>query len=117
MADNAIKFSRKPYTVTYRDLQGETKTIRRVPPPKLHDVLPTDVVRLTHKKNDDFKAGEEFEVTSIAERQPNVLQIESSDGTRTFVDYYDVQMERKVAIRDGVDPRDEPVNNRYLLWP
>jgi len=117
MADDAVKFSRAPYNVTYMDLKGEKKTIRRVPPPKLHDALPTDIVKLTRKKNDDFRAGEKLEVVSITERQPNVLQLQRSDGTRTFVDHYDIQLDRKVAMRDGVDPLDEPINNKYLLWP
>ena len=117
MADDAIKFSRTPYNVTYVDLKGEKQTIRRVPPPKLHEALPTDVVKLTRKKNDDFNEGDELEVVSITERQPNVLQLQKSDGTRTFIDYYDMQLEKRVALRDGVDPLDEPVNNKYLLWP
>jgi hypothetical protein len=117
MADDAVKFNRTPYKVSYRDLNGDLKTIRRVPPPKLHDALPTDVVKLTRKKNDDFQKGDEFEVVSISDRQPNVLQLQRSDGTRTFVDHYDIQLEKRVAFRDGVDPRDEPINNKYLLWP
>ena len=50
MSDDAVRFSRKPYTITYQDLKGETKKIRRVPPPKLHEALPTDIVTLTRKK-------------------------------------------------------------------
>lgn len=117
MADEPVKFSRSPYTVSYQDLKGEMQTIRRVPPPKLHEALPTDVVKLTRKKNDDFREGDEFEVVSITDRQPNVLQLQRDDGTKTFVDYYDVALERRIALRDGVDPRDEPINNKYLLWP
>lgn len=117
MADEPVKFSRAPYKVSYRDLNGDLKTIRRVPPPKLHEALPTDIVKLTRKKNDDFQEGDEFEVSAISERQPNVLQLQSSDGTKTFADFYDVALERRVAFRDGVDPRDDVMNNKYLLWP
>lgn len=112
-----VRFSRKPYLVTYNDLNGEKHTIRRVPPPKLHPMLPTDVVELTRKKNDDFQAGDEFEVIHINQRHPNVLQLQDDDGKTTFVDFYDATLKEEVALRDGVDPRDRPVNNRYLLWP
>jgi hypothetical protein len=115
--DNAIKFDRTPYTVTYKDLAGETKTIRRVPPPKLHDTLPTDIVTLTHKRNDDFPEGEDFEVKSISPRQPNTLQLVAADGSTTFVEYFDTKLKDEVAPRNGVDPRDRPKNSKYLLWP
>ena len=117
MSDDAVRFSRRPYTVTYRDMEGVQRTIKRTPPPKLHDALPTDVVSLNRKRNDDFDAGGEFEVKSINPRHPNTLQLEDDDGRTTFVDYFDVTLEKEVAFRDGVDPRDKPVNNRYLLWP
>lgn len=117
MADDAVRFPRTPYTVTYRDQHGDMQKIRRVPPPKLHDALPTDIVTLTHKKNDDFEAGDKLEVANISPRQPNVLQLRNGDGQTTFVDFYDVKLEEEVAIREGVDPRDRPVNNKYLLWP
>lgn len=117
MADDAVRFSRTPYIVKYKDQHGEIKSIRRVPPPKLHEALPTDIVKLTHKRSDDFEAGDNFEVVNITQRQPNVLQLKNDDGQTTFIDYYDAQLEEERAIRDGVDPRDRPVNNRYLLWP
>ncbi len=117
MSDDSITFSRKPYTVTYKDLNGEMKTLRRVPPPKLHEALPTDVVSLTRKKNDDFDTGDKLEVESINQRQPNVLKVKNADGASTFVDYFDARLEEEVAPRAGVSPRDRPANNRYLLWP
>lgn len=117
MADDAVKFPRTPYKVTYQDLQGETKTIRRVPPPKLHEALPTDIVKLTRKKNDDFDAGDEFEVAGISWKQPNTLQLKDDDGNMTFVDFYDIELKEERALRDGVDPRDRPQNSKYLLWP
>ena len=79
MADET-KFDRTPYKVTYLDLHGEKHTIKRTPPPKLHDALPTDIVRLDRKRSDDFVAGTEYEVQSISPRQPNVLQLKRSDG-------------------------------------
>lgn len=117
MADE-IKFDRTPYTVTYQDLEGKTQKIRRTPPPKLHPALPTDRVILTRKKNDDYDKGDDFEVVNISPRQPNVLQIRGKNGT-TFIDHYDIDIENviEIAPRDGVDPRDKPVNNKYLLWP
>jgi hypothetical protein len=115
--DIGIRFSRAPYKVTYKDLQGEVKTIRRVPPPKLHDVLPTDVVSLSRQKSETFQEGDEFEVKHINPRHANTLQLVDADGATTFVDHYDVVLEEEVAPRPGVDPRDKPVNNRYLTWP
>jgi hypothetical protein len=112
-----IRFSRRPYTVTYRDLEGEMQTIRRRPPPKLHRALPSDIVSLTRGKNDDFREGDEFTVKHINPRHPNVLQVADDDGLATFVDYYDMNLEEEVALREGQDPRDVPLNNEYLLWP
>jgi hypothetical protein len=88
-----------------------------VPPEKLHDALPTDEVRLNVRRSDDFVDGEDYTVKAINPRQPNTLQIENSRGETTFVDHYDVELQSMKAPRDGVDPRDLPVNNRYLLWP
>jgi hypothetical protein len=117
MADDAVRFSRKPYTISYTDLKGEHKTIRRVPPAKMHEALPTDIVELTRKKSDAFDEGEEYEVKHINPRHPNVLQLVGDDGRTTFVEHYDIRLEEEVADRPGKDPRDKPINNRYLLWP
>jgi len=117
MAADPVRFDRKPYEIHYQDLHGQLQTIRRQPPPKLHPALPTDVVTLNHTKNDDFVAGEDLEVSYINPHHPNVLKLKDSDGRETFVDYYDVNLKDKVAPRLGVDPRDLPINNRYLLWP
>ncbi len=112
-----IRFSRKPYTITYKDQNGEMQTIRRRPPPKLHDALPTDIVELTSKRNDDWPEGEYHEVKHINPRHPNVIQIVNDEGQSTFVDYRDIRIEQEVAFRNGKDPRDKPINNKYLLWP
>lgn len=117
MADDAVKFPRTPYKVTYQDLHGVTKTIRRVPPPKLHEALPTDIVKLTSKRSDDFDVGDEVEVANISWKQPNTLQVKDGNGATTFVEFYDIELKEERAVRDGVDPRDRPQNNRYLLWP
>jgi hypothetical protein len=117
MSDDPIRFSRVPYTVTYQDLAGKIQTIRRVPPPKLHDALPTDIVELTQKHSDDFEAGDEAEVQYINPKHPNVLQIRNGKGDTAFIDYFDMNLIDEVAPRAGVDPRDKPQNNRYLLWP
>ncbi len=112
-----IRFDRKPYTVTYFK-DGVKHTIRRTPPPKLHDMMPKDIVELTQSKNDDWQAGDDFKVKGINPRHPNVLQIENGSGEATFVDYYDLKLEQMVGEREGgVSPQDLPINNRYLLWP
>lgn len=112
-----IKFDRKPYKVQYTDQNGKIQTITRRPPPKLHDALPTDIVELTRKKNDDWDAGDDFEVKNINPRHPNTLQIVNGDGVSTFVSSYDMKLKRMVAPRDGVEALDVPERNRYLLWP
>lgn len=114
-----IRWSREPYTVTYYK-DGEKQTIRRRPPPKLHEALPGDTVTLTYGKNDDFKEGDEVKVKSIQQRSPNVLQLVNEEGLTTFVDYYDMRLETKPEERlpPGVESKfDLPVYNRYLLWP
>lgn len=112
----AIKFDRTPYKVTYME-NGEQKTIRRVPAPKLHDALPEDQVRLNVKKNDDWDAGETYTVKNINPRQPNVLQLINESGQTTFVSALDTTLQEKKAVRPGEDIRDLPQSNRYLLWP
>ena len=117
MADDAIRFDRTPYKVTYQDLNGKMQTIRRVPPPKLHDMLPTDIVELTQKKSDDFRDGDQVEVKAINPRHANTLQLVNQNGDTTFMDYYELNLIDEVAPRDGVHPMDRPKNNRYLIWP
>jgi hypothetical protein len=117
MADDPIVFNRTPYTVRYVDMHGQQQSIRRVPPEKLHPMLPTDVVELTEKRSDDFRAGDQVEVQYINPRHPNVLQLKNGRGDSTFVEYYDLKLDEEVAPREGEDPRDRPINNKYLLWP
>ncbi|MBP9706948.1 MAG: hypothetical protein KBD78_04840 [Oligoflexales bacterium] len=114
-----IKFDRTPYKVSYVDQKGQKQTIRRVPPPKLHEALPTDVVELTRKKNDDWDAGGDFVVKGINPRQPNTLQLENEDGQTTFVSYYDAKLIKKNAAAhfQGEAAMDLEEVNRYLLWP
>jgi len=111
-----IVFDRKPYTVSYRDQKsGEIKKIRRVPPPLIHDMLPTDLVELKTKRNDDWVEGGKYVVSHINSRHPNVLQIENKDGEKTFVSSLDLELKEKRSHKG--DPRDNPRSNRYLLWP
>lgn len=111
-----VKYPRTPYKVTYWK-DGEKHVIQRRPPPKLHDIEPEDTVTLTRGKNDDFPKGSELTVKGISPRQPNVLQLVNEEGLATFVDYYDAELEEMRGKRNGVDPLDFPINNKYLLWP
>ncbi len=114
----AISFPRTPYKISYYDLHGDKKTIRRVPPPKLHDILPEDEVEITRKKNDDFDAGDKLDVKSISPRSPNTLQIVNDDGQATFMSYLDLRISRRFAPdENGVTPLDQEESNQYLLWP
>ncbi len=116
-----IKFNRDPYKVVYFK-DGEKHTIRRVPPPKLHPILPQDRVELTRSKNADFKAGDRFEVKDINPRQPNVLHIQNEEGIATFIDHYDAKLMESnsdTIINEAgeVEVVEKPIDNDYLLWP
>jgi hypothetical protein len=117
MSDDSVLFPRTPYTVTYQDLEGKVQTIRRVPPAKQHDILPTDVVTLKEKRSDDFQAGDQVDVSYISSRNPNVLQVKNNKGEATFVEYFEADLQKEVHPRGGVDVKDQPRNTRYLLWP
>jgi hypothetical protein len=117
LSSDGIQFKREPYTVTYLDLKGEPQTIRRVPPPKVHEMLPQDKVELTRQKNADFRAGDTLEVTGISPRQPNVLQVKNEAGQVSFVDYFDARLEEVIGLRPGEEPGQRPADSRYLLWP
>lgn len=112
-----IQFDRKPYFITWKDDAGELRKIRRVPPPKLHDALPTDIVKLTSKRSDDFPEGAELTVKHINPRHANTLQVQNDDGQTTFVSYRDIDIKEKIAPRDGIPREQLPERNRYLLWP
>ena len=116
MASGPIHFSRKPYNVVYYK-DGERHTIRRRPPPKLHDIWPEDIVSLTRNKNDDFQEGDEFEVKSINYRHPNTLKLVDDDDHTTFVHYYDLNLEEQVGPRVGGYGQNSEEGNRYLTWP
>ena len=116
MADEVV-FDRTPYIVRWRDQDGKQQQMRRVPPPKLHDALPTDIVELTADRSADFRAGKEVTVKHINPRHPNVLQIEDDDGHTTFVNYFETNLKEEVAMRNGVPREARPERNKYLLWP
>jgi hypothetical protein len=113
-----VQFPRNRYTVWYKDQAGAVQKIVRRPPEKLHDILPTDIVELTNTKNDDWTEGNDYSVKHISWKNPNVLQLEKSDGESTFVNYTDVSVRDRI-IRDGkiIDRKDDPISSRYLGWP
>ncbi len=109
---------RRPYAVSTYDEKGQKTVIRRVPPPRLHPLLPKDEVRITRKRNDDWDEGDTVTVTATTDRQPNTLRVEDGKGRHTFLSYRDVAFES----RDGEGPEAleldrDPVGSRYLLWP
>lgn len=112
-----VRFSVKPYQVIYKDHHtGELKKIVRRPPEKLHEILPTDVVKLTQRKNEDFDEGKEYKVKHISPRAPNILQLKDDEGQTTFVEHFQAELEEKVAYR-SVPTVDDVVRSKYLLWP
>lgn len=117
---NPVSFSRQPYKVTYFK-DGVKQTIRRVPPPKLHNIMPKDEVILKTKKNADYLAGDEFTVKGINPRQPNTIHLENAEGESTFVSYRDLEVTDSFHFTDEegnqVPVEEAPGANRYLLWP
>ncbi len=111
----AIRFPRAPYEVSYYK-NGERFTYRRRPPERLHDIWPEDEVSLVVDKNLDFQEGDVVEVSHINPRHPNVFQLENDEGTTTFVEYFDVELENEIGPRDGPGANSSEAQ-RYLLWP
>jgi hypothetical protein len=112
-------FSRKPYTVTYYK-DGDKRTLRRVPPQKMHAALPTDKVELKVRKNEDWEDGNIYKVKNITPLQPNTLHIEDEEGNATFVSYLDVELKERKALRPeelALPELDRSRANEYLLWP
>lgn len=112
---------RKPYKVTYRSVvDGEMHTIRRIPPPKLHTLLPEDRVELKHKKNDDWQLGEEYEVEAFTRKAPNTIKISNKETKDyTYVPYYDLKFQPRAGetMKEDSSGRLRPISNRYLNWP
>ena len=120
MAD-PIKFDRKPYTISYVDNKGDKQTIRRVPPPKLHVGLPGDKVDITTTKSDDFRKGDSVSIKHINPRHPNVVQVQTSDGRTTFLNFNEFSVNGVETIKNGAPnasvAADRPIKSNYLLWP
>ncbi|MCA2960534.1 MAG: hypothetical protein IOD12_09790 [Silvanigrellales bacterium] len=113
-------FDRKPYNVSYTK-DGVRQTIRRVPPPKLHDLLPEDKVTIRRTKGDDWEEGDEVTVRGVGRRQPNTLQVEGQNGKKTFLPYFDVAFKDRagedVIVEDELKISRDPLGSKYLLWP
>jgi hypothetical protein len=105
--------TRKPYTVTYYK-RGEKITIKRRPPPKIHDMLPTDIVQLSENRSAEFRANDKLTVKNINQRSPNVLQVEKKDGQTTFVSYADLIVKKK---RNEAHEEVQKIRDSYLYWP
>lgn len=117
-----VETSRVPYVVSYRSSDGELKSIRRVPPQKLHDFETDDVVTISHKRSDNWNSDDEVRVVGINQRQPNTLMVEGPDGRHTFLSYTDVRGKNKnlgdEAMREELKERQrDPIGSDYLLWP
>ena len=115
-----VNTDRRPYIVKYQK-DGKEHIIKRVPPRKLHDMLPQDEVTITRKKNDYWDKGDKVKIRNISGRQPNTLQVENSDGVTTFLSYFDVFFKgRKTAdiiAEDEAKQAKDPIGSKYLLWP
>jgi hypothetical protein len=113
-----VRFSRDPYTVVFKDFHtGKIQRITRRPPPLQHDMLPEDIVTLSRRSNDDWDLGTEATIKGINPRNPNVLQLEQSNGDTKFLNAVEVNLEKQVADRPGEKKIDSPRYNRYLTWP
>ena len=112
-----IDFPTKPIQMIFKDYQtGELIKQRRRPPAKTHEMLPKDEVSLKSTKNLDWQEGQTFTVKHISYRSPNVLQLINDRGQTTFVESSEVNLEKHVGRRRGKQI-DDPIQNKYLLWP
>ena len=105
-----------PYIAEYYK-DGVKETIRRVPPPKLHDLEEGDEVTIS-QKGDDWDKGDKVEIKAINARQPNTLTIEKSNGDYTFLPYDDVELKDKSPlhyIREGKDPLVANISLAFML--
>jgi hypothetical protein len=111
--------AQKRYTVEYRDFHtNKLVKIQRCPPAKIHDILPTDMVKLSVPRNEDWQAGQSFTVRALTLRNPNVLQLEKSNGETTFVNSQDVELVSKPGTPSTTQGGGEAsIPSRYLLWP
>ncbi len=119
---DTIAPQQKRYTVEYRDFHtNKLVKIERTPPAKIHDILPTDTVKLSTPRNADWKAGEIVSVRALTLRNPNVLQLEKPNGDTTFVNSQDVELmtrSRSHPAGEGEKSKsDAAIPSRYLLWP
>lgn len=117
-----VEASRAPYVVSYRGADGELKTIRRVPPAKLHNFQTDDVVTISRKRGDDWDVDQEVKIVGVSRRQPNTLMVEAENGRHTFLTYTDVRgkprNESDQALVDEFKERQrDPIGSDYLLWP
>ncbi|MEY4629915.1 MAG: hypothetical protein RIQ81_35 [Pseudomonadota bacterium] len=127
---DGVNNDRKPYFVTWRDAaSGEMKRIRRMPPPKLHDLNPGDEATLDRRVGDDFKEGTNVTIEFSNPRHPNVLKLKNEAGQTTFVPYFDLTGNiRRFRTVDGVrlpvetpneygGAQDQYIDSGYLEWP
>ena len=113
----SMRVALRPQLAAYKDFHtGELKKVRRRPARVAHDMLPTDVVELSRRKNVDWTPGEEYVVKHISPRNPNVIQISNDEGESTFVSSTELESVERVASR-GEKRVDDPVASAYLLWP
>ncbi len=104
--------------MVYYDEKGERQVIRRVPPPRLHTLLPKDEVTITRKRNDDWDEGDRVTVTATTDRQPNTLRVENSKGQHTFLSHREVAFKsRNGEGAEELALDQDPIGNKYLLWP
>ena len=114
-----IKFDRTPYKVQYFK-DGQRHVIKRIPPPKLHDMLPEDEVKISRKKGDNWDEGDKVKIKHITSRHPNTLQVEDKNGNTTFLDYMDLDfkpLNGDARSKNGKQIERDPIGSKYLLWP
>lgn len=127
---DGVNNDRKPYFVTWRDgASGEMKRIRRMPPPKLHDLNPGDEATLDRRVGDDFKEGTKVTIERSNPRHPNIVKLKNEDGQTTFVPYFDLTGNiRRFRTVDGIrvpvdtpneygGAQDQYIDSSYLEWP
>ena len=122
---DGVTNDRKPYFVTWKDAQGQIQRIRRMAPPKAHDLNVGDEATLDRRLGDDFSKGTKVSIEASNQRHPNILKLKNEDGQTTFVPYFDLTGNiRRFRIVDGErtlmtnqTSEDDYIDSSYLEWP
>ena len=83
----------------------KSRLLKRRPPVRNHDIDPTDEVLLLKTRNDDWQAGNTYEVKRLAHKNANVIQLKNENNETTFVNADHLEIESERYTNRPKDPR------------